>query len=203
MVRVTKNRIKLLSNKVLSDKILKESTSIIDDLNIRWFLILGTCLGFVRDNQYLNNDDDIDIGIIYQDNNQIEGLNSKLKSKGYRTNIRNHNTYDNPNKKDIKLINDIYNTDKTQIHCIKNRVLVDIWIFYLVDDLGVYITGDSNCIRKELLSKYYKYKYNDTKYNMPNLPERYLEEHYGNKWNIPMSLKSNWRELRKKGRFFE
>lgn len=47
-----------------ADKALDEFISIVNSLNVTSFLLSGTCLGFIRDKGYIENDNDIDIGVI-------------------------------------------------------------------------------------------------------------------------------------------
>lgn len=46
-----------------ADKVLEEWDDICKELNVDHFLILGTCLGFVRDKGYIKEDHDIDVGV--------------------------------------------------------------------------------------------------------------------------------------------
>ena len=62
-----------------ADKLLNEYWDIAKSLNIKTFLIYGTCLGFVRDGGYIEHDNDIDIGIL----GEIGKLEIKLSENGF------------------------------------------------------------------------------------------------------------------------
>jgi len=47
-----------------ADAILEEWHQICKDLNITTYLCYGTCLGFVRNGNYINGDNDIDVAIL-------------------------------------------------------------------------------------------------------------------------------------------
>jgi len=47
-----------------ADKLLNEYWDIANSLDIKTFLIYGTCLGFIRDGGYIEHDNDVDIGIL-------------------------------------------------------------------------------------------------------------------------------------------
>lgn len=51
----------------LADEILEEFHDICESLDIIFFLAAGTCLGFYRDEDYIQNDNDIDIRVICND----------------------------------------------------------------------------------------------------------------------------------------
>lgn len=63
----------------IADKLLNEYWDIAEDLNIKTFLIYGTCLGFVRDGGYIERDNDIDVGIL----GEIGELEIKLTENGF------------------------------------------------------------------------------------------------------------------------
>lgn len=62
-----------------ADKLLNEYWNIAEALEIKTFLYLGTCLGFVRDGGYIIADNDIDIGIL----GGIGKLTAKLIENGF------------------------------------------------------------------------------------------------------------------------
>lgn len=46
-----------------ADKVLFEFDDVARKMGIQYFLIAGTCLGFIRDKDYIKGDNDIDVGI--------------------------------------------------------------------------------------------------------------------------------------------
>ncbi|GAI03520.1 unnamed protein product, partial [marine sediment metagenome] len=47
-----------------ADKILRLLSSTVSSLNFDLVLMYGTCLGFVRDHDFIENDNDIDVAIL-------------------------------------------------------------------------------------------------------------------------------------------
>lgn len=62
-----KNKYKLKLKQKVYTKILRKTQLALDELNIPFFLSSGTCLGYFRENKFIDHDYDIDIGIFYDD----------------------------------------------------------------------------------------------------------------------------------------
>ena len=67
--------------KELADEVLEEWDDICNELKIRHFLALGTCLGFVRDKGYIKGDNDIDVGVPVADFGKLAG---ELMKRGFK-----------------------------------------------------------------------------------------------------------------------
>ncbi len=69
------------------DKILRLLSSTVSSLNFDLVLMYGTCLGFVRDHDFIENDTDIDVAILsnFQECTEEEKrkLSEKLLQKGF------------------------------------------------------------------------------------------------------------------------
>ena len=65
--------------KAEADKILKEVKQIAESLGIKYYLVAGTCLGFVREGGYIETDDDIDIDVFDPE----DRVRKKLLENGY------------------------------------------------------------------------------------------------------------------------
>jgi len=63
----------------LADKLLNEYWDIAERLKIKTFLYTGTCLGFVRGDNYIIGDNDIDVGIL----NGLTKLTLELVRNGF------------------------------------------------------------------------------------------------------------------------
>ena len=102
----------------IADNILDEVFRITGELKIRTFLMIGLCLGFVRDGGYIEGDNDLDIGVICNEGEE-DRLISLLKENGFSQ-------------------GESYRHNNTHYH--KNKVLVDI---YFLEAKGFYSNFDS------------------------------------------------------------
>jgi len=84
----------------IADKLLNEYWNVAESLNIKTFLLYGTCLGFVRDGGYTEHDNDIDVGIL----GSLGQLTPKLIENGF-----------------IRAVN------KKHTHFLKYNILLDIF----------------------------------------------------------------------------
>ena len=91
-----------------ADKALFEFDDIAKKTEIQYFLIAGTCLGFVRDKGYIKGDNDIDIGIKCSGEKREEFFR-ELEKSGF---IKNGVPCARPG---------------INIHFLKNKILVDVF----------------------------------------------------------------------------
>lgn len=89
----------------IADNILDEVFRITSELKIRAFLMIGLCLGFVRNGGYIEGDNDLDIGVIC-DEGKKDRLIALLKENGFSQgkSYRHHNTHFHKDK----ILVDIY-----------------------------------------------------------------------------------------------
>lgn len=95
---------KLADVKDEADRILEEWDDICNQLGLTHFIYLGTCLGFYREQGYIKWDEDLDVGVLVNEQ-QIDTLAKELLEHGYTT-------------EDGECKNK---------HWYKNGVLLDIW----------------------------------------------------------------------------
>ncbi len=102
----------------IADSILDEIFQITGQLKIKTCLVFGLCLGFIRDGGYIEGDNDLDIGVICDEEKKNILINS-FKKNGFNQerSCRNNN-----------------------IHFYKNKVLVDI---FFLEAKGFYSDFDS------------------------------------------------------------
>jgi len=65
-----------------ADKILEEYDNICKELNIVCFLLFGTCLGLFRDKDYIEGDNDIDVGAVCSNDN-FKRLADRMVKNGF------------------------------------------------------------------------------------------------------------------------
>ena len=156
--------------------VLKNIKDILNEHKQPFFLTCGTLLGLVRENKFIDYDNDIDLGIFYKD------LNYDLKDI-----ILNSNKF-----KLKEELGNIKNSYKISfIHKILN-VVVDIFIHYPIKNKYYYCVSyyTKNKIQNTFKWKYpiTKLKYTffyDNKYLVPDNSTEYLEFAYGKDWKIP------------------
>lgn len=99
-----------------ADKALFEFAAIANGLGIRWFLVLGTCLGMVRDGGYIAGDNDIDLGVICS----IRDL-AKLFKNASKREFRIGKAFLNPD-------------DEKNLHIYKYGILIDVFYTFRRED---------------------------------------------------------------------
>jgi len=93
-----------ISLAVVADDVLDEFFEIANRLKIKAFLMYGLCLGFVRDGEYIEGDNDLDVGVI---------CNKKGKRRLMAT-LEKHNFTQGRSFR------------KKNTHFHKNKILVDV-----------------------------------------------------------------------------
>lgn len=74
----------------IADRVLNEYFDTAIDLNIKAFLVYGTCLGFVRDGGYIQDDNDLDVGML----GDFDKLKKELIKRGFsHKRDYNHNSH--------------------------------------------------------------------------------------------------------------
>ena len=158
--------------------ILSETKEALDALDIPFFLRSGTCLGYVRERDFIEHDYDIDIGI--KDTDFKPQLISEMTKRGLYL-YRVLGTL----KSGMEL--SFYLTATPLNH----RAKIDIFVHKE--------KGPKTCWYTYTLDKTKKLKYCVTKFdleevdflgikvNIPNPVKKYLTEHYGKDWRIPKS----------------
>lgn len=130
-------------------------------VNIPIFLISGTLLGCVRENAMLGHDQDIDVGISANIDQQL--LINALRHAGY-----------------FHLLPQRYNGCLRVRHI--NGIAIDIFVHYLEAERVWH--GGSKVRWHNTPFKLQQVKFVGEQYWIPDQPERYLEENYGD-WQTP------------------
>ena len=156
---------------------LSDMNNILNENNQEFFLVYGTFLGQQRENQFIEHDNDIDIGI-FRDKFNPDIKNKILNSKKF--------TF----LHDFGKLEDSYECTFTHI----NGISIDIFIHYLMKDNYYYTTSftgicDSKntgyCKWGHHIDGLKKIKFMDEKYNIPTNTQSYLEEIYGKDYMTP------------------
>jgi hypothetical protein len=72
---------------VCGPKILRDSLKVCESIGLKPFLVFGTLLGFIRENNFIAHDDDIDLGILDEDFQKKHLIKGAMLKKGYKPRI--------------------------------------------------------------------------------------------------------------------
>jgi len=169
--------------------LLSEVINLINIQKCKYWLEGGTCLGAVRDGKIIPWDHDIDLGIEFVDNSQIENTIKLLKKK-FIVKVRSFSK--NKGSWNLGMYRLLKVYPKKNLF-FKDDLCLDIFIFYRekLSEL------DSTLVLKYVVynkNGYHHSKYFDTlktinfyskNYNIPNYVEEWLENKYGKNWRTP------------------
>ena len=146
---------------------LKTIKNVFDKFKIRFFLTHGTCLGAIREKDFIDYDSDIDIGCYKIDLDKIILAIQELKEK-YSFKI-------------TKL-----SLDDESITIIKDNVVIDISLYKLEGNIWSANRHKVFIIPYHFLDKLEEIDFLGIKIKVPYNVERYLEYQYGKDWRIPI-----------------
>lgn len=162
-------------------KCLFDMKKILDKNNVDFFLCWGTLLGQKRENQFIEHDHDIDIGILNTN------YNDSIKKKIIESGVFSF-------RHEFGKIENCY--ECTFIHK-QTKISIDIFIFYQIKSDLYYTsthTGKCNntkqgyCKWGRHLRGFKNVNFMDQTYKVPKNTEEYLEESYGKNWKIPIKF---------------
>ena len=172
-------------NKLKALEITKEVSAILYALDIDHWVDAGTCLGFYREGDFIEHDNDVDFGILAEDCKDVGDLLSLFGAfleRGFR----------------------IYHTFGTidkgfEIALWKDGIKVDLFWYYLVGDKrwhGAWRNGGRNG-DDDLIKLVFDRKFFDIEdrreatkvlnhhFQLPLFTEEYLIARYGEDWRVP------------------
>lgn len=159
--------------------LLEKTISLFKKHDIKYFIHSGSLLGAVRENGIIPHDDDIDIGIFPE---SVE----KLKSPKFQNDLKKLNLRITINKNNIHKIREI-----------NSKIFIDIFVFRENENKIEY---DSDYCNKNWPNGWFskddffplkKYVFGDMNVDGPVNPYPYLEQHFGNDWQIPKRTHSH------------
>ena len=151
-----------------AEALLKEAKQVLDRLGVVFFLRHGTCLGAVRDNAFIEWDDDLDIGSVIG----LHGLTEELvrsaadvlKEHGFDARIEENELH-------------------VSVELKKSGIHLD-WSCYRIIDDSIYQWPVVQ-IPVSLHTELREIDFLAEKFLVPNPPEEYLRLKYGPEWMIP------------------
>ena len=162
---------KLPKNSFFDAKIAKEGLlnlrEIFERENLIFFLIFGTALGAIRENGFIEHDEDIDIGIFKKD--------KKLLIHCVKILIE---------KYDFEILK-ISNSEES-ISLIYKNIIIDIGLFKLEKNYYIYNDFYENKFPRKFLDKLEKVILFDEEFFAPSPSVEYLVHQYGKNWKTPI-----------------
>lgn len=156
--------------------------SILEKLNCKWWLTAGTCLGAIRNNDFISWDLDIDIGL---DEKHIELWETLIK-EFQRAEFSYYKGWE-------------YKGKKTELSFMRYGIKVDLFFFFRKDEFywhgvfgpnekgqwGKYMILYPNVFSAFLFSNLKEIFFHGIRCFVPYPTEQYLKERYGDDWRAP------------------
>ena len=162
-------------NAKVAYNVLLTAKSLLEKANIPFFLRAGTLLGVIREGEILSFDKDIDLGIPWH-TDQLSVLTALTKGSEFRS--KHGVTKESKKRWNISFIH------------IDTGVALDICFFKPDGDFFLVGNDGDDKLRRPILNRLRKFEignitWNDEVWPIPERPEQYLVDVYGDDWKIP------------------
>lgn len=157
-------------NKARAKEILLGIKNTFDHLKIKFWLGHGTCLGAVREGRFITYDFDLDGMMLAKD------FSSRVQ-KAFAPCSLKRNWLNKP----------------AQMVLVRNRIHIHIGLKYYYSPKDIYISLPQHPHRQNAtmsgnwLRGLHQVEFLDTMFRVPNPPEEYLAQLYGENWQIPLN----------------
>ena len=141
---------------------------ILDQLGAVFFIASGTCLGAVRDGQFIEWDDEMDMGSVIG----LNGLDEKTIDRGIAA-FEDNGYYVHVDRSSRHI----------GVHVVKGSIRADWTCHRIVGDSVFQYPGVRTSL--ELFTQLKEIDFIGEKFLVPNPPEKYLETKYGSNWATP------------------
>ena len=142
-------------------------------VGVKPFLVYGTLLGFVRENDFLPHDNDIDLGLLDDDFQKKHLIKEILSKKGYRLRFDDGYSFEFIHPEWPYLFVDFYRVFKKRNHMVI-ETLSDV-------DMK---TVNSYYFPLEAMDEFRIVNFHKSKISIPSDPTIFLSTAYG-EWQIP------------------
>ena len=135
--------------------------------NLKFFLIFGTCLGAVRDRNFIKHDIDIDLGIYYKDKHKlIESISILLNEYEFKV---------------LKI-----SSEEESITVVYKNIIIDIGLFSKKKNYYIYNNFYENKMPQNFLDQLDTINFLGENFYIPSQVESYLKYQYGKNWKTPV-----------------
>ena len=154
--------VKIIDKEVAYDNLclLKD---VLDCNDVSFQLAYGTLLGAIREHDFIEHDEDIDLTLLDEDKQNLFDALPKLSKVGFQV-----ARYDRRGLMSI----------------IRNGEYIDLYIFKHLDNETRYCSGI--IIPEELIIETVDYNFKGRVFKIPKRYEEYLKYEYGDNWRIPV-----------------
>ena len=141
---------------------------ILDQLGAVFFIASGTCLGAVRDGQFIEWDDEMDLGSVIG----LNGLDEKTIDRGIAA-FEDNGYYVHVDRSSRHI----------GVHVVKESIRADWTCHRIIGDSVFQYPGVRTSL--EFFTQLKEIDFIGEKFLVPNPPEKYLETKYGSNWATP------------------
>ena len=141
---------------------------ILDQLGAVFFIASGTCLGAIREGQFIPWDDEMDMGSVIG----LNGLDEKTIDRGIAA-FEDNGYYVHVDRSSRHI----------GVHVVKGSIRADWTCHRIIDDSVFQYPGVRTPL--ELFTQLKEIDFIGEKFLVPNPPEKYLETKYGSNWATP------------------
>jgi tetratricopeptide (TPR) repeat protein len=153
-------------------QVLKDARDALNHIHCPYFVMGGALLGFVRDNKFIDHDEDIDIGVFIED--WTPEFASEFQRKGFIFESKMGET-----------------ESGLEYRFMKNDIQLDIFFWYKEEDYFWYAAWWRNCTPENIIKlKFDKFEIIEDGYgitesfNIPSNAWHWLEQIYGIDWRV-------------------
>ena len=154
------NGIKTIDKKI-AEKLLVSFKDVMDRNNIKFILAYGTLLGAVREGDFIDHDEDIDVIILDEDRYRFLDLLFEFRKSGL----------------------EVGRYEPDLLSLVKDGEYIDVYMFKK-GRFGLRTMGKV-VVKEEFLIDTIKYDFKGLAFDIPKNYIKYLVYHYGKDWKIP------------------
>jgi len=155
-----------------------------DKLNLDIYLVYGTLLGAIRENDFIEHDNDVDFAYLSRQNNKDDVLNEFY---AVQYTLKNHD-----------LLSKKCSNGHLHVYSPNKRNKFDLWTSFILDNKYSIVPIVDAEIDSSLILPFKTTLFRQYSFLIPNNPPKYLSSIYEN-WTIPIldkkGTKNKWKKL--------